>query len=1294
MEHTNNSYAKRTKIFGMILFLVISILSFLSLASATDLIINSGTTILGGNNNYTNVYVAPGAILQVDSSIGWLNITATNITIMGTINGNAMSNNTGGGGGGTGGGGSSPGSAGSQGIGNGGGGGGGGGGGWWFCTAGAGGGGGGASPIQTGNQTTRYDLTSTGAGGGGGGGGGCGAAGCGGGGGTGGRGGATIGLYSPYILITGTVTANGNTGGGGGEGGPFAGGCGYGGAGGGGGAGGNAGQIILDGATINISTATLNVNGGSGGGGGTGHPGDGGGGSQGNGGRVKIFYNQLSNSSLTVSKTGTLTGTLYYQRFGTDGNMTLISPTNGFISLINTINFSCAAAITFNDSYTYISNVTLFNNATGVWLSNTTSYGNSILYDDLMDGIINNTLWGNYTLSSCNPGDTCSWTLSESAGSITQSSTAGNGGHHGGGTAVSSLYSIQSTEGFSVNITDVSYRMDTCSCPFTPYQMYGLVRLVSGGNYWYDGTVLADIGQCCNQSSNCFPESVVYGDLSVGVWTLTKTGSNTWNLYKDGTYKRSFSGIDGNNFHMVTYGNVACAGGSQAAGGTVIWKNIYTTPRDYLTTNPATFSNFYPGSTKNVAWNCQACDSQSKCYMAPANYSFSIDYAPPVVNVTYPSDIINYAFVGQNLTVNWTVTDDGTLSSCWFRYNNTNTTVPCNQNTSSFILTEEKSLTFYANDTANNIGNYTTTWGYSMIEHDFEYLESIYDTAYQIFTLNVSSDTINAASMIYNGTIYAASSITNYPEYNIVTLNIDTPIVTGITNKSFFWILNTSSGVFNTTTHSQTVYPINFFYCTPGGGNYSYLNFSYRDEMQFFSINGTTPSASFNYWIGTGTVTKSYFYFTPPANISGSPETNFCFTPPNRTLFLNYIYQAASSGYVTRTFNSITNISTTNQSTSKILYLIQTADSGPVVISIIDLNSGNVIQNARVTISRDIQGQQTVIFDGYTDAAGTISIWLSSTVSYTITASKDGCGQNIQTIVPVGSYSMQLNCAGNLISYSSDIDGVSYQRTPKEGISQPGTYIFGYALSSIVNPILSSKFELYDGEGNLLGFNQTDVSAGHSWCNSSYCLTTLQLTLSSGDIVKGRYYINLGNASNNTWVLLEKDSYWRYIYVNKNNSQMAWNKIILNFNDFMNVWGGQSTNCIIYTTNSSCASHTECKWIDKTEWSPVPPSFTKNVNMCILRDDINKAEFNRILIIFFGLVMILFILGKTIGYEMTNPGSFVMYLTLTIVILSIAGMFTFQGLTAWPWFNQYIYAYICVVFSLGYNLAIIRRYSM
>jgi hypothetical protein len=461
--------------------------------------------------------------------------------------------------------------------------------------------------------------------------------------------------------------------------------------------------------------------------------------------------------------------------------------------------------------------------------------------------------------------------------------------------------------------------------------------------------------------------------------------------------------------------------------------------------------------------------------------------------------------------------------------------------------------------------------------------------------------------------------------------------------------------------------------------------------MQYYYINASVQASSFNYWLGSGNIQKIYFYNTAVENIS----TGFCFTPSNRTITANYIYQPASLEYITRTFNSIDNITLSNTSTNKLLYLILSFDSDPVTIQVVDLTSANVISGARVTITRDIQGTTVTVFDGYTDSAGTVSAFLSSIASYTITAVKSGCGSNTQTITPVGSYTMSLNCASNLTEYVSFIDGITYQRTPATGVANtPGTIDFGYYVSSSIYPMLAAKFELYDLDGTYLTSNETNVSSGFSYCNSSSCLLTINYYVASGDNIKGRYYVKIGNSTNSTWVLLEKDAYWRYIFINTNNSQQAWKKATLHFNDFMNVWtgGNAQTNCIVYHTQADCTSVVACKWVNATSQELQMTRGTATGH-CILRDDLNKMEFNRVLIIFFGLVVIMFIMGRGIGYEMTNPGSFVAFLSIVIVILSAGGAFTFSGLTPWEWFNQYIYAYICVMFAAGYNLSIIRRYS-
>lgn len=303
-------------------------------------------TIMGGSYEYTTIIIHSNSTVSINNSIGWLELNATtSISIYGEINGNLKSNNTGGGGGG---GGSScaSGSSGGTGLYSGGNGGGGGGAAGYQTKGSAGSSGGGSSILGT--EDGRYELIpGKGAGGGGGGGcgysGGCGASGSNGG--AGNRGGGTVNLESPIIFINGTISVNGGTGGTGGAGGNAGGQAqDAGGGGGGGGGGSSAGMIIIDGINVNISHSTLTLQGGGGGSGGNGgshfgsYPGyDGSNGGAGSGGRCKIFYTSLDNTSTTITEG---TGTIYYKLIDiATPNVTINSPTNTTY-YTNTTNFS------------------------------------------------------------------------------------------------------------------------------------------------------------------------------------------------------------------------------------------------------------------------------------------------------------------------------------------------------------------------------------------------------------------------------------------------------------------------------------------------------------------------------------------------------------------------------------------------------------------------------------------------------------------------------------------------------------------------------------------------------------------------------------------------------------------------------------------------------------------------------------------------------------------------------------------------------------------------------------------
>jgi hypothetical protein len=772
-------------------------------------------------------------------------------------------------------------------------------------------------------------------------------------------------------------------------------------------------------------------------------------------------------------------------------------------------------------------------------------------------------------------------------------------------------------------------------------------------------------------------------------WTLVRNysaGTNYFNYNADGKYCHNFRVSPKNcNTGTYTYYN---------NNGTALAVNNYITASAYI-----------PFVSSGVS-------ASSAFYIYIINYTLNNHII--TVNSSYPPE--NSIFNNGNITFNGTAitnnynTGINSLSNMSLFINGiSNQTVSVTgtgvTNSSSFNLTNLP-LGSYVwsiqacdnSGTCRNSENRTLQISYLTIVNQ-SYTTPVYETSAQTFEINTQFNTVvypNAfAYLNYSGTIYTSNitKVVNGLNVKYSTI-IDMPTVNGTTTKVFHWDLYSDPlTIQNSVDTNQTVNPIAFSICGGAGGSINFLNMNYFDELNPTTpVNLSVPSSSWTYWLGSGTTYKSYSFSTTSQNITHS----FCFTPAEKILFTSTTYQYGISGtYPYRTFQTAVltppYFTLTNSTTNQNLYTIAASESSPITFQISDSTSANVIQGATVTITKNIGGSTIQVFSGLTDSAGTVNVWLSTTTQYTITAFKSGCGSNTATITPVGSYNMQLNCAGNLTKYVSQIDGVAYQRTPADGAtSYSGTIDYGYYVQSVLYPIKSAKFELVDGDGNLVGTNETYVASGYPFCTNSSCLLSLQYTTACGDNIKGRYYINLGNTTNNTYVKLEGDALWRFICINTNNSQLSFTKFIAHFNQFFFQWsaGGQAgTNCRTYTTQSSCNAVSYCKWLYYQGYQ------SDSVELCVLKDDYNKGDFNRILVIFFGMVIVLFIIGKTTGYEMTNPGSFVMFMTGAIIIMSFVGMFRFSGATPWAFFDQWIYALICTAISVGYNISIVRRYS-
>lgn len=368
------------------------------------------------------------------------------------------------------------------------------------------------------------------------------------------------------------------------------------------------------------------------------------------------------------------------------------------------------------------------------------------------------------------------------------------------------------------------------------------------------------------------------------------------------------------------------------------------------------FTNTY-SSGANIKWNVQACDSDGACGFAPSNYTFTVDSTPPTITVNYPTSIVNYGRNGGTMQLNYTATDTN-LVYCWYNYNFTNSSpVSCTTavaNLANITLTSQKNVTFYANDTAGNLGSSVKTWDYNVFENSKTYTASTAELANEQFILNttfISGATPQYAYLVYDGTQYA-STITN-PTDNIYIFsnNISIPLISGSATKTFNWSITyqNSTASYNQVTDSanQTVGAILLVICN---GTYTQkaLNFTLKEEGTFSLLTGSLE-ATFDYWTqgSDGTITKNSFY----ANLTdNSSNYNFCIYPTTAYLTFSGIVSYKKTGYDAREYWF--NQATANNITQNIsLYLAATNATDTFTFTVKD-ESDTDISGAYVYVQR------------------------------------------------------------------------------------------------------------------------------------------------------------------------------------------------------------------------------------------------------------------------------------------------------------------------------------------------------
>ena len=461
---------------------------------------------------------------------------------------------------------------------------------------------------------------------------------------------------------------------------------------------------------------------------------------------------------------------------------------------------------------------------------------------------------------------------------------------------------------------------------------------------------------------------------------------------------------------------------------------------------------------------------------------FNVDATGPFLNLTTPADIIDFGILTVNETLNWNVSDIN-LDACFYNYNFTNTTVTCSDNTTTFTLTSQRNLTFFANDTFGNLVSNFTTWSYNIFENSQTFNNETLEGVTNTFTANITidpSNSITVANFIYNET----SNIGSFSQSgndSILTIDILAPDIITETNLTFFWSLILSRGqIINLTSNNQTVILINLDDCSVN--TVVLYNYTIVDEKNQSQLTNTTSELNINLLNAeresfVTNFSKEYsinpFAVCLNENISSS------------SFSLDSIVKYEAIGYSIEYYNIVdTSITNSTIPQNITLYDLFSADATEFKITFKDQDF-SFIENALIFIDRQYIAENNsfkTVELPKTDSNGqTIGHFVRNDVIYNIRVIKDG--------EVLGDFQNQIafceditigNC--QMVLEAPPSDSVTFNYNEQLGIIYESTPTYDANTSSI-----SFDFSSDDGSAKTVSMEVTrdDIFGNRSICNNT-----------------------------------------------------------------------------------------------------------------------------------------------------------------------------------------------------------------
>jgi len=335
----------------------------------------------------------------------------------------------------------------------------------------------------------------------------------------------------------------------------------------------------------------------------------------------------------------------------------------------------------------------------------------------------------------------------------------------------------------------------------------------------------------------------------IGIWNRSLTASEISDLYNSGNglpYQSSgisvslVSPIDNYNsttstiiFNGIANSTFGITNVSLILDGTYNETNSSGLNGTYI------FTKTLPEGNHN--WTYEVCDTTGNCQNATVR-NFLIDTIYPTISISSPSDGASFQYLinQNNLTLNVTITD-ANLDTCWYDYNNTNTTFSCSSGvlvSRNLTITNQSEITIWANDSAGNLNSSKSDWIVNLFDFDeYVYEPNVTESSSTTITGRFqTSESLSSSYLEYNNTNYSTSiDSLGGNQYNI-SATVTSPTVNSNTNITwFFWVNDINATKFN-----QTVLSVNLDDCSSYGN--VIVNYTLVDELTQSLINNANST--------------------------------------------------------------------------------------------------------------------------------------------------------------------------------------------------------------------------------------------------------------------------------------------------------------------------------------------------------------------------------------------------------------------------------------------------------------------